>query len=148
MRLPLFEYVRPVSLKEGLSAIHASGKETRILAGGTDLLVNMKQRITCPERIVSIRSIPELCIVSEDRGGRVRIGACVTLSDLAGNRLISERLPALHDAIRSVASKHIRNMATIGGNICLPTRCWYYNLSSDPANTAAEGLFIPSFFMR
>lgn len=129
MHLPRFEYLRPGSLKECLAALQESGKKTMLLAGGTDLLVNMKYRVTCPERVVGIRSIPELCSVSEDGEGSVRIGACVTLSELVGNPLVSEKLPALHNAVSSVASRQIRNMATIGGNICLTNRCWYYNQS-------------------
>ena len=129
MRLPRFEYVKPASLKEGLAILQEFGKDAGILAGGTDLLVNMKYGVVRPEKVVSIRTIPELCSISEDGRQNLRIGACVPLSALAENALISEKFPALRDAIKSVASRHIRNMATLGGNICLATRCWYYNQS-------------------
>lgn len=129
MRLPRFEYRKPASLKECLEELEGSGNETRILAGGTGLLVNMKYGVINPQKVISIRSIPELCSVSEDAEGNIRIGTCATLSELSKNPLIAERIPAFHAAIGSVGSKHIRNMATIGGNICLATRCWYYNQS-------------------
>ncbi|MFC1821794.1 FAD binding domain-containing protein [Thermodesulfobacteriota bacterium] len=129
MRLPRFEYLKPASLEECLEALKEDGERAGILAGGTDLLVNMKQRVTCPDKIVSVRAIPELRSISEDKEGNMHIGACVPLTELVQNPLISEKLPALRDAVSSVASRHIRNMATLGGNICLATRCWYYNQS-------------------
>ena len=129
MRLPRFDYVKPASLEEVLALLHESGSKTRILAGGTDLLVNMKYGLLRPEKIVSIRALPDLGRVSEDRDGNVRVGACISLADLAKNRMISEKLPAFREAVAAVASRHIRNMASLGGNICLDTRCWYYNQS-------------------
>ena len=129
MRLPRFEYVRPTSLDEALSVLHELPDETSILAGGTDLLVSMKNGTARPKRLVYLGSVPGLTSVSEDDDGAVRIGACANLTDLSKNGLISTRLPGLKAAILSVASEHIRNMASIGGNVCLGTRCWYYNQS-------------------
>jgi 4-hydroxybenzoyl-CoA reductase subunit beta len=129
MRLPCFEYVRPKTVEEALSVLAQSNAKARILAGGTDLLVNMKYRVVCPDTVVSIKSIPELCRVSSDTQGHTTIGACVNLSDLVNTGSVAEKFPALAQAVRAVASKHLRNMACIGGNICLDTRCWYYNQS-------------------
>jgi 4-hydroxybenzoyl-CoA reductase subunit beta len=129
VRLPRFEYEKPSSIEESLTILEKSGKNARILAGGTDLLVNMKYGVVRPELVMSVKSIPELCVISSDDGGNTKIGACVTLSELSANSLIAEKFPAFQIAVSSVASKHLRNMATIGGNVCLPTRCWYYNQS-------------------
>ena len=129
MRLPHFEYVKPATLEEGLDALTKYGKNARVLAGGTDLLINMKYRVVRPEVVIGIKSIPDLCSISSDNKGNTSIGACVTLSDLASNTSLAEEFPAFNLAVKSVASKHIRNMASIGGNICLDTRCWYYNKS-------------------
>ena len=129
MRLPRFEYVRPQALEEALSVLAQSGSRAKILAGGTDLLVNMKQRTVCPEVVVSIKTLPELLMVSSDAQGFTAIGSGANLTDLAANAGIAEKFPAFSLAVRSVASKHIRNMACIGGNVCLDTRCWYYNQS-------------------
>ena len=129
MRLPQFEHIKPLTVEEALTALEEHGSDAVIFAGGTDLLVNMKYGITKPGQVVSIGSIPELCTISEDSEGNIRVGPCVTLSDLANNSLLSEKHPALKEAVASVASKHIRNMATLGGNICLGARCWYYNQS-------------------
>jgi 4-hydroxybenzoyl-CoA reductase subunit beta len=129
MRLPHFEYVKPATLEEGLNVLQKSGKNARVLSGGTDLLINMKYRVVRPEVVIGVKSIPDLCRISSDTKGNTSIGAGVTLSDLASNTSLAEEFPAFNHAVKSVASKHIRNMASIGGNICLDTRCWYYNKS-------------------
>ena len=99
------------------------------MAGGTDLLVKMKYRLELPRVVVGLRALPELSAVSEDREGNIRIGACAKLSDLVSNSLLSQKAPAFLKAVNAVASRHIRNMACIGGNVCLDNRCWYYNQS-------------------
>jgi len=129
MRLPRFEFIKPVSLEESLALLEKFGSKAKVLAGGTDLLVNMKYGVLRPEMVVGIKAIPELCSISTGKDGNTEIGACVTLTDLIENSLIAERFPAFHSAAKSVASKHIRNMASIGGNVCFETRCWYYNQS-------------------
>ena len=129
MQLPRFEYVRPQALDEALTVLARPGTRAKILAGGTDLLVNMKQRTVCPELVVSIKTLPELSAIAADAQGGMAIGAAANLTDLAEHAAIAEKFPAFSRAVRFVASQHIRNMACIGGNICLETRCWYYNQS-------------------
>ncbi len=129
MRLLRFEHFKPSSLEEALTAMQESAGNVRVLAGGTDLLVNMKCGLEQPGLIVSIGSLPELNTIAEDPSGDLRIGAGMNLSELAENSLLAAKAPALRDAIKSIASQHIRNMATLGGNVCLDTRCWYYNQS-------------------
>ena len=129
MKLPNFEYERPATLEAALDILQKHGKDARVLAGGTDLLIRMKYRVLCPERVIAIKSISGLCRISFDSQGNAIIGACVTLSNLAANPGIAEAFPAFHEAVKSVASKHIRNVASIGGNICLDTRCWHYSQS-------------------
>ncbi|MBU1053203.1 MAG: FAD binding domain-containing protein [Proteobacteria bacterium] len=127
MRLPRFEYLKPSSLHECLELLEGSGHETRVMSGGTDFLVRLKQGVISPQKVLSIRSVEELNFVSEDDKGDLQIGACTNLSDLLRHPLVLTKFPSLHHAINSVGSKHIRNMATIGGNLCLAPRCWYYN---------------------
>ena len=129
MRLPRFDHIKPESLERALALLEKSGKKARLLGGGTDLLVNMKYGLSRPNTLVSIKSLPELSGITIDNHGNIVIGTGVTLSHLAKNPIISEKIPIFKEAVLSVASKHIRNMATIGGNICLDTRCWYYNQS-------------------
>jgi 4-hydroxybenzoyl-CoA reductase subunit beta len=88
----------------------------------------MKYGVACPDTIVSIKHIPELCAVSS-ANGHTSLGACANLTDLVNNKNMMEKFPAFHTAVRAVASQHLRNMATLGGNVCLETRCWYYNQS-------------------
>jgi len=129
MRLPRFNYVRPANLEEGLDVLQAHGSKAKILAGGTDLIINMKYQVVLPEEVISIKSLRDLKSIAPDDKGQLNIGACATLADSCANGVLAEEFPALRQALQSVASKHIRNVATVGGNICLDNRCWYYNQS-------------------
>ncbi len=140
MQLPQFEYVRPQSLAEGLALLAEHGNKAGIMAGGTDMLMNMKFRLETPEYLVSLNGLEELKQIEELPDGGLRIGAGCTLTELARNPLLSERFPALRDSVQSVASLHVRNFGTLGGNICLDTRCWYTNQSEDWRDTR-EGCF-------
>ena len=96
------------------------------IAGGTDLLPNMKHRLFTPEHLVSLKGIRDLTGI-EIRDGELRIGALETLSAVSVHPLVVEHAPALANAAGRVAGPQLRNMGTIGGNVCLDTRCTYYN---------------------
>ena len=120
MRLPWFEYRAPRSLAEAASILAGEGPRAMLLAGGTDLLPNMKRRQQAPATLVALRNVPEL-----RRNGEA-LGAALTLTQL----LQKQDLPgALRQSAAQVATPHLRNMATIGGNLCLDTRCSYYDQS-------------------
>lgn len=140
MQLPEFEYLKPKSLAEGLAALAEYGEDAKIMSGGSDLLINMKFRLDEPKLLISFNGLPELQCIDGQDDGSLRIGAGCKLTTLAEDPLISERYPALHDAVASVGSKHVRNAATIGGNICLDTRCWYTNQSEQWRETR-DGCF-------
>ncbi|UCG73017.1 MAG: FAD binding domain-containing protein [Chromatiales bacterium] len=129
MQLPSFEYLRPATLREGLDWLSEPGTDTAVVAGGSDLLVNMKLGLVTPKRLVSICDLPGMQDVTEDADGGLRIGAGCKLTDLLQHETVTGNYPALADAIRAVGSQHVRNMGTLGGNLCLPTRCWYTNQS-------------------
>ncbi|MDP6696075.1 MAG: FAD binding domain-containing protein [Gammaproteobacteria bacterium] len=129
MQLPEFEYIRPKSLAEGLQALAEHGPDAQIMSGGSDLLINMKFRLDTPKYLVSFNDVAELKAMETLPDGGMQIGAGCTLTQLAGSGELEDKYPALHDAVFSVGSKHVRNAATIGGNICLDTRCWYTNQS-------------------
>lgn len=112
-----FEYHSPSSLGEALALLSKYGLEARILAGGTDLLVDMKQRLIEPRHLIDIKRIPELKLLREDSGGFM-IGSAVKLRELERSEAIKMRLPLLHEAISSMGSVQVRNMATLGGNLC------------------------------
>jgi 4-hydroxybenzoyl-CoA reductase subunit beta len=129
MQLPEFEYLKPDSLAEGLEALARHGKDATIISGGSDLLINMKFRLDTPKVLISLNSLPELQAIEAQSDGGLRIGAGCKLTQLAASDLLEEHYPALHASIFSVGSRHVRNAGTIGGNICLDTRCWYTNQS-------------------
>lgn len=112
-----FEYHAPTSLEAAVKLLSAYGGEARVLAGGTDLLVKMKQRLIEPAYLINIKSIEALTRLEEDEDG-VHVGAATRLRDIERSDLIREKLPLLHEAVRSIGSVQIRNMATMGGNLC------------------------------
>lgn len=128
LRLPPFEYHRPQSLDEAVGLLAELGDEAMVVAGGTDVVPNMKHGLHEPRHLVSLRRVPELRGVGNDQGG-LRIGATETLSAIGDHPEVRGRVPALAEAARQVAGPQIRNVGTLGGNLCLDTRCTYYNQS-------------------
>ena len=128
LRLPQFAYHRPSTLEEAFRLLSDYGEEAMVVAGGTDVVPNMKHRLHEPAHLVSIRGVRGLAGI-EEGDGELRIGATETLAAVAGHPLVREWLPALADAARHVAGPQLRNAATLGGNLCLDTRCTYYNQS-------------------
>ena len=128
MRLPKFEYLEPRSLKEAVKAFAADPEGTLILAGGTDLIVNMKHGVIAPKRLINLKAIPKLAYISERKDG-LRIGALTTLHELVSSSLIKKKYPILSQAAREVAAYAHRVMGTLGGNICQGNRCRFYNQS-------------------
>ncbi len=120
-----FEYASPTTPAQAASLLGTAWGNAEILAGGTDLLALMKDDVVQPRRLVNIKQIPSLSGVTSAQQG-VRIGALTTLGDLADNVNIAKDYPALADALHEAASPQIRNMATIGGNLCQRPRCWYF----------------------
>jgi 4-hydroxybenzoyl-CoA reductase subunit beta len=126
MRLPLFEFRAPQTVAEAVRILDGEGPRTMPLAGGTDLLPNMKRRQQVPKTLMSLNRIAELNQAKLSGAGS-RIGACVTLSEIAGDPRFRNGFTALAQAASFVATPQIRNMATLGGNLCLDTRCNYYD---------------------
>lgn len=127
MRLPKFEYFEPEDLKAAV-AILQKEPAAKILAGGTDLLVNMKHRVECPPVLVNIKRIADLDYVRQDNGD-IRIGALTPLKRLHAESLIVENFPGLAQAASAVGSYHHQVMGTLAGNICQQNRCMYFNQS-------------------
>ena len=126
MRLPLFEFRAPQTVEEAARILDGEGPKAMPLAGGTDLLPNMKRRQQVPKTLMSLNRIPELRQRKLSESGS-RLGACLTLSEIAADPRFRNGLTALAQAASFVATPQIRNMATLGGNLCLDTRCNYYN---------------------
>lgn len=120
-----FEYANPTTVKDAVAMLGGSWSDAAILAGGTDLLSLMKDYVMSPKRVVNIKNIKELGGISSKPGG-VRIGATVTFDELASNAQIRNQYPSLVTAALGVTSPQIRNMGTVGGDICQRPRCWYF----------------------
>ena len=128
LRLPPFDYHRPSSLSEVSAILADQGPAARVVAGGTDLWPNMKRRHQSAATVVSLMSIPRLREIGETEGSNdLRVGATSTLTQVAASPEIRHRYPALARAVNSISSPPLRNMGTLGGNLCLDTRCTYYN---------------------
>jgi len=112
-----FEYHAPGSLDEAVELLDMYGKDAKILAGGTDLIPHMKQRKTEPKHIVNIKKIPELACIEETPDG-IKIGALAKLRAIELSPQIREKVSLLSEAAKSIGSVQIRNLGTVGGNIC------------------------------
>lgn len=126
MRLPLFDFRAPQTVAEAARILDGEGPRTMPLAGGTDLLPNMKRRQQVPKTVVSLSRLAELHQAKLSDAG-LRLGACITLSEIAADPRFRNGMTALAQAASFVATPQIRNMATLGGNLCLDTRCNYYD---------------------
>ncbi len=128
--LPEHEFVQPGTLSEALRLLGSESRSVRLLAGGTDVIYNMRGRLFAPDLLLALDRIPELQTVTISDDGTLLIGAGCRLSDLERDPQVA-RWPGLVDGLRAVASRHIRNMATLGGNLNLDTRCWYTNQTEE-----------------
>ncbi|HTP34963.1 MAG TPA: xanthine dehydrogenase family protein subunit M [Candidatus Acidoferrales bacterium] len=120
-----FEYANPSTLQEATSLLSAKWGEADVLAGGTDLISCMKDHLHTPKRVVNIKGIKELEGISKSDAG-LRIGALVTMEELATNADVKSMAKALSDAAAGIPSPQIRHMGTVGGDLCQRPRCWYY----------------------
>jgi xanthine dehydrogenase YagS FAD-binding subunit len=122
-----FAYQAPDSLADAVR--HLSDVGTTPVGGGTDLLVLMEEGLAAPDVLVDLRRLPDARGVHSQSDGVVRIGAATRLSDLADEPIIAERFPVLAQACEAVGTPALRNMGTIGGNLCQRPRCWYFRRS-------------------
>ena len=133
LRLPEFRFIQAKTLAEAADALAGEGvgsdREVRVVAGGTDLWPNMKRRHQKAQTVVSLMGIPGLAGIHSN--GYLRLGATTILADIERDRQIQARFPALARAVASISSPPLRNMGTIGGNVCVDTRCTYYNQTED-----------------
>ncbi len=122
--LPPFSYVRAPSLDEALAQLGAS--DTRISAGGSDLLGCLRDEVFTCSMVVSLSRLDALRGIRDDGRGGVRIGALTTIAAVASDPVVNQRYPVLAQAARAVASPQLRHQGTLGGNLCQKPRCWYY----------------------
>ena len=126
LTLPRFEWSQPTTVSETLALLSERRGDTLVVAGGTDAVPNLKHRLHEPRRVVHIGRVRELHFVREQPDG-FHFGPLLTLTELSRHPRVREALPALATAAGLVAGPQLRNMGTLGGNLCLDTRCTYYN---------------------
>ncbi len=119
-----FEYASPTTKEQAVELLGKQWGETEVIAGGTDLLSLMKDFIVTPKRVVNIKGIAELRGITFNRAGGARIGALVSLEEMIDR--LGKGFDALEDAAKEITSPQIRNMGTVGGDLCQRPRCWYY----------------------
>lgn len=129
MTLPKFQFLAPETLKEAVELLDKHSDEAKVIAGGTDLLVSMKQKLFTPNYLIGLDKLKELKNTEFSESEGLKIGAAVTLAEITSNKEIKEKFPVLALAAGKVATVTLRNKGTIGGNVLLDTRCYYYNQS-------------------
>src|SRR5258706_7223616 len=129
-----FEWMSPTTIAEAVSALKSASPSedaddaARPIAGGQDLLTTMKDYITRPTRVVNLKGIRGLDKIESDGKGGLRIGSLVTLAQLEESPLVRRSFPGVAEAAHSVGTPQIRNLGTVGGNLCQRPRCWYFRL--------------------
>ncbi len=121
-----FTYLQPKDLKEATTVLQKFPQESLPYAGGTDLLGLMKDGVLEPQRLVNLKTLTGLQGISYRPGKELELGALTTISEIAENQSLAEKFPLLTQAARQVASPQLRNVGTLGGNLCQRPRCWYF----------------------
>jgi 4-hydroxybenzoyl-CoA reductase subunit beta len=125
MRLPWFGFHAPATVAEAAKILAGEGPQAMLIAGGTDLVPNMKRRHQSPKTLVSLRKVEELRKITNGSG--LKLGAGLSLTEVIHSDKVRAGYAGLYQAAAQVATVHLRNMGTLGGNLCLDTRCTYFN---------------------
>lgn len=131
MRLPPFRYLNPRTLAEAADLLAGHGPDAAVVAGGTDLYPNMKRRQAEPQVVIGLRGLKELRGIAGDERRGLTLRANLTLTEVCSEPRVVFAYPGLARAAGQVSTGHLRNMGTLGGNLCLDTRCNYYNQSRE-----------------
>ncbi|MBC5824345.1 MAG: FAD binding domain-containing protein [Candidatus Eremiobacteraeota bacterium] len=131
LRLPPFVYKPAESVDHAVALLNRHGGDCLPVAGGTDLYANMKQRLFTPKVVVGLSSIAPLRYIAYNELTGLTMGALATISQIAASDVVRRYYPALAQAAAAISTPQLRNMGTIGGNVCVDTRCNYYNQNLD-----------------
>jgi len=120
-----FEYFEAKTVEYAIKILSMYGNKAKVLAGGTDLLISMRERKVNPQYVVYIKNVPELNYINYRREFGLEIGAMATLQSITESRVVIEKFRALATACSKIGTPQVRNMGTIGGNLCQDTKCLY-----------------------
>jgi xanthine dehydrogenase YagS FAD-binding subunit len=120
-----FKIAQPQTIEQVTSFLAQEKERICIMAGGTDLLGEIKEETIEPDIIIDLTSIPNLSYIKKEKGG-VHIGALTTVAEMAEDPMIKQEYRGLHEAAKVIATPQLRNLGTVGGNLCQRPRCWYY----------------------
>src|SRR5688572_5595169 len=137
-----FAYAAPEKLEAAVDLLGATWGETEILAGGTDLVTCLKQGLTQPKTVVSLRNIASLRGIKSDRAG-LRIGAATTLWDVLADASVKKHFPGIITAIQNIGSPQTQAVGTVGGDLCQRPRCWYYRNGFGLFGKAGDKSLVP-----
>ncbi len=129
MTMPAARVVRPKTIEDAVRILAAHGPDAMIIAGGTDVVPNLQMKLFSPRVLVDIKAIRALSGITTIAGGALRIGALTTLAEITASPVVRDAYPVLASAVATIAGPLQRNMGTLGGNLCLETRCLWYNQS-------------------
>ncbi|MHB8754899.1 MAG: FAD binding domain-containing protein [Candidatus Acidiferrales bacterium] len=129
MTLPAFRVLQPRTVEDAVSMLDQHGSDAMVIAGGTDVIPNLQMRLFTPRVLVDVKALRELATINFSAREGLRIGAAATLTNILETPWLREQFPVLASAIGTIAGPLQRNMGTIGGNLCLETRCRWYNQS-------------------
>jgi xanthine dehydrogenase YagS FAD-binding subunit len=120
-----FQWTEPQTVEQALAWLAKTNGKAVLMAGGTDLFTEIKEGVVAPDLVIDLKSIPGMAAIQGDKDG-VRVGALTTVASLAADALIKRDFPGLSQAAESLATPQLRNVGTVGGNLCQRPRCWYY----------------------
>lgn len=138
-----FEYAAPGDLDDAIALLSDTPGDTAVMAGGTDLVTAMKQGITAPNRVVSLKNVTTVNGIQES-GSNLRIGAATPLGELLANPLVGDLFPAITTAVKGISSPQLISIGTVGGDLLQAPRCWYYRngmglLADNPGDAKFDG---------
>jgi 4-hydroxybenzoyl-CoA reductase subunit beta len=129
MTMSAFRVVRPDNIEDAVRVLAENGPEAMIIAGGTDVVPNLQMRLFSPRLLIDLKALRDLAEMEFSLRDGLRIGAMATLTEILNSPVIRQKFPVLASAIGTIAGPLQRNMGTLGGNLCLETRCRWYNQS-------------------
>ncbi len=120
-----FDWAEPQNINQAMALLAKGNGRAALMAGGTDLLTEIKEGVAEPDMVIDLKAVPELSYIKREKDG-IHIGATTAVAELAAHSVIRQEYPGLQQAAMAVGTPQLRNVGTVGGNLCQRPRCWYY----------------------